>query len=159
SRPASAHSVVDKEADHLPFGPAAVVAVGPSKKSAVAAMLGLQQSNVGVGQDSGARFRQQANERVILRVDDQGGHSDLVYNSGSGGAVVVIIGAGKAAIGRSDHVVKFADGTRPARRHLVAFWEQISLAPQAPHQADQEFVFVDAIQRLMHGIGGGSQIG
>src|SRR6267142_456055 len=69
--PASDHPVLLEELDDLLFRPAAIIAIGMSKKGAVAAVVGFQQCNVRIGQYLFAGFWKQPDEGIVRGMDHQ----------------------------------------------------------------------------------------
>src|SRR5260370_2569740 len=68
-----------KEVDHLPLGPAAIIAVGLGEKRAVASVLGFEQRDVRIAYHFGARLWHHTDEGISLSVVDQCGHGDFVH--------------------------------------------------------------------------------
>ena len=54
------------------------------------AMLGLDECDVWVGGRLGENFRKNADERIVLCVDQQRGHCDAHQNAGCGRAEVIV---------------------------------------------------------------------
>jgi hypothetical protein len=53
---------------------------------------GLDKGDMRVGEELGAGLRQQADEGIVLALQNQRGHGDAVHHPGAGGAVVVVVG-------------------------------------------------------------------
>src|SRR5271165_5556576 len=89
-------SVALEEFDDLPLRPAAVVAVRLGQKAAVAAVPGLDELYVAIGQQPGAARGRDGDEGIVLGMDHQGGHRDALDERRGAGAGVVIVGAGES---------------------------------------------------------------
>ena len=110
-----------KVADKGGLGPVDLVAVVAGEEGAVAAVAGLDKMDVGVGQQAGAGLGQDADEGVVLGVEDEGGDGDAVNDTGAGDAIVVVVGVSEAAIAGDDLVVEFAQGADRADA-VVRYW-------------------------------------
>src|SRR3954469_4492362 len=93
--------IFEKPDDGL-FCPPAVVAVGIGEEGAVAAVCGLDVGDVRVSQQLRARLRQDADEWIVERVDDQCRQRDVLDRSRRSGAVIVIVSPVEAGVTRGD---------------------------------------------------------
>ena len=75
----------------------------------MAAVRGFDKVDVRVGVDAGAGFGKDANEGIVLGMEDERGDSDTVEDAGGGGAVVVIGRVEESAIAGDDLVIEFAE--------------------------------------------------
>src|SRR5271166_1770803 len=81
----------------------------------------LYKSDMRVGQDFGAGIRQQANEGIVLCVQDERGHSNTVNDTGARRAIVIVVGVTEIAVAGDDLVIELANGAhRPNLR-----WENV----------------------------------
>src|ERR1700732_5364138 len=70
---------------HYPtLRPAAIVAIRLRQEGAVAAILGLDENDVGIGKNPLPRFWKNADKWIVGCVQDQRGHSNVVDDVGSG---------------------------------------------------------------------------
>ena len=76
----------------------------------MAAILGFDESDIGIGKNLLPRFRKNADEGIIGRVQNQRRNGNAVHNVGGGRASVIIRCALKAAIVGGDLVVEIAQG-------------------------------------------------
>src|ERR1035437_2966570 len=142
-----------KVADHGCLGPVNFVAGVAREEGAVAAVAGLNQVDMRVGAQLGARVRQDADERIVCRVENERGDGDAIHNTGTGSAVVVVVGVSETAIASNDLVVEVAQGAhRPDTDGLIATGKQSRLAVKAAHQSKQKSILVDTIGRLMESV-------
>ena len=103
-----------KVTDDGGLGPVNAVAGRRAEEGAVASVAGLDKGDVGIGEEARAGFRKEADERIVLRAEDERGNGDAVDDAGAGGAVVVVVGVAEAAIARDDLLVELADGANGA---------------------------------------------
>ena len=98
-------------------------------------------------------------KRVVERMEDERGNSYAVDHSGGGGAVVIVVGVAKAAIGRDDFIVEVAQAANGAGDDAgVNVGKKRGFAAEAAHQAAQEMPLVDAVGGLVQGRGAGGEI-
>jgi hypothetical protein len=110
-------------------------------------------------QNLAAGFGKNANEGIIGRVQDEGGHRDTVEHMRGCGAVVIIVGSGEAAIERGDPVVKLAQAVDASEAgNVERARKQASLGPQPPIQLPQEILLVQPVARQRQGVGRGREI-
>ena len=88
--------------------------------SAVAAVASLDKAHLRVGDELGARLRQQPDERIVLSVQNQCWNRNPVHHAGARRAIVVVVGVAKAPITGHDLVVELANRTHRTNRLLVA---------------------------------------
>src|SRR5258706_7599602 len=138
---------------HLLLGPAlglgqvgAARAVALGEESAVAAVRGLDESDIGIGGELGARFVAEADERIVRRVQDERGDGDVFEDARGAGAGVVIVGAGEAGVGRGDLVVEAAHAPYAGElREIVAAGEGFRFAAHRLPQVPDEVPFIETI--------------
>ncbi len=110
----------------------------------------------GLARDRGAGLRADADEGVVERVQDQRGHGDAVEHARGGGAVVVVVGAGKAVVERGDALVEVAQGVDAVGAGgVVDAGKEGGLAAEAFEQRAQKSALVEAVGRQVQGVGGG----
>ena len=112
----------------------------------MAAVVGLEEGDVGVGDDLCAALGGDADEGVVERVEDEGGDGDAVEDAGGGGAVVVVVGAGEAGVEGGDAVVEVAQGADAGGAvGVVGAGEEAGLAAEAAQERAEELELVEAI--------------
>lgn len=125
----------------------------------MAAILGLDEGDVGIGKNLLPRFRQNADEGIIGRMQDQSRHGDAINHVGRGGTLIVIRRALKAAIMCRDFVIEFTKRSDAPQARDVEFpGKQARFHPQATTKLPHKIIFIEAIARKMQGIGGGSEV-
>jgi len=130
-----------------------------AEKSAVAAMASFDKGDVRIGGEEGAGVGQEADKGIVLRTKDERGNRDLVYYSGTGGTIVIVIRAAEAAVGSDDPIVELADRSDAADAGgTVDCGEEPSLLVKAAHQAAEEVDFIDAVGWLVKGVGAGGKV-
>ena len=100
---------VPQKLDYLAFGPPAVVrriAVAITEERAVAAILSLQISNVGVPSYAFESFMADPDKWIIRSMKNQRGHRDPVHDVGRRSPRLVIIRARKSAVVGRNSVIK-----------------------------------------------------
>ena len=76
---------------------------------------------------------------IIGGVENESGYCNTIDHMRGGGAVVIIVSAGKAAIERGDAVVKLAQAANAAQaRSVERAWKQAGFGAQPPAQVPQE---------------------
>src|SRR5689334_23816293 len=145
--------------DDLALGPAAVVTIGLCQESAVATVVGFNQSYAGVAKYSGPCFGKQADEGIIFGVDDERRHCNMVHYTGGRCAAIVIVSACESTIVGGNPLIKFANTARPTDLALIYLGKESCLSLISTHQAEEEFPFVDTIPAFMHGIRRRSEVG
>lgn len=117
------------------------------------------KSDIGIGENARPRLRRQADEGIVLGRENERGHGDTVDDASAGGAEIVVVGRAESAIGCDDLVIELADRADGAdASEPVDAREKGCLAAHAPFEAAQKTPFVDAIGRLMKGIGADGEI-
>src|ERR1700683_1597433 len=128
-------------------------------KGAMAAVLGFDVSNLGVGKKLLPRFRQNAHERIIGGMDNQLGPREVTDQVGSGSSGVIVIRAGEAAVVSGHSIIKLSQRFYSAQtRSIEVSGEQTHLAAKSPKQLQQEIVFVNPVGRFMQRIRAGRQV-
>ena len=156
--------VGEDEAEGGLLGPVAVAGrfgsgAGVGEEGAVATVSGFDEGNVGVGEDSGAGGGGDADERVVERVEDEGGDGDAVDDASGGGAVVVVVGRGEAGVEGGDALVEVAQGVdADGLIGIVGAGKKTGFAAKALEQGAKELEFVDAIEGAVEGVGGGAEV-
>ena len=100
-----------QKAEQCVFGPITVVTVGfirLGEKGAVTATWALQQGYFRVRVELVAALGGKANKGIVQSVQDQRWHGDAIDYASSGGAVVVVLRAGKSGVECGDAIVKLA---------------------------------------------------
>ena len=125
----------------------------------MAAVLGFDERDVGVGCDLVVGLGGDADEGVVEGVEDERGDGDAVEDARGGGAGVVVFGAGEAGVERGDAVVEGAHGVDAGGAvAVVGAGEERGLAAEAAEESAEEFEFVEAILRAVERVGGGAEV-
>jgi len=134
-----ASGVGEKEVEQRGLCPVAVVTagvVGLGEEGAVAAARGFEEADERVGDERGQRLRRDGDEGIVERVDDERRHADAVHDANGGGAIVVVVGRGKAGVERRDALVVLAQRRAgiAGRREpgIVRAREETGLEQEAP---------------------------
>src|SRR6476646_6998230 len=96
------------ELHHFPFRPATVVAIAVrfADEGTMPAVGGFDIREIGISRDLFQRLGPHANEGIVRGMDDQPRNGNPVHTVGSGGAGIIIVGAGEAAIVRGYTIVE-----------------------------------------------------
>ena len=131
-----------EEVHDLRLGPeTVVVAVPRAEKSAVAAVFGFYEGDVGIARDLPAGRRQNADEWIVRSVHDQSGHSYFVDHIRGRRTCVVIVRAVKAAIEGGDLIVEITGDCPLVDAKLVDraieefFSKEVDYAANCLHQS------------------------
>src|SRR5205814_3687696 len=109
--------------------------------------------NVGIAQDFLASSGEDANERVIGCVQDEGGYGDTVHNMCGCSAIVVIRGAREPAIVSGDFVVKIAQtADTTSSRNFERARKQTGFGAEPAIQLPQEIVLIQTIAPQVEGV-------
>ena len=83
-----------------PLRPSSVVAIRLGQESAVASMIGFNERDVRIGLQLLARLWHNADKWIVLGMNHQRRHSNLVHYAGGGSTVIVIVSAAESAVRR-----------------------------------------------------------
>src|SRR5437016_683802 len=116
-----------------PLRPSSVITIRLGQESTVASMIRFNQGDLRIGLQLLARLWQNADKRIVLGMNHQRRHSNLVHHAGSRSAVVIIVSAAKSTIRRGNDLVEFADAARTPLQLAIDIRKQQPLAVIAPH--------------------------
>src|ERR1700728_2615456 len=80
------------------------------QKGAVAAMPGLDQPDVAVGEELAARLGSHADEGIVESVQDERGHVNALHPVGTGNTAIVVLRVREAAVSRYNLLVELPHG-------------------------------------------------
>lgn len=127
---------------------------------AVAPVAGFDKMDIRIGENANVRFRQEADEGIVLSTKNERGNGDAVDDTGAGGAVIVVVGVTESAIAGDDFVVELSDGADRAdgRPRSINVRKQVGFAGIAVEETAEEAPLVDAIGGLVERIGSGREV-
>ena len=95
----------------------------------------------------------------LAALQDESGDRDAVHHVRGGGAVVVVVGAGEAAIERGDLVVKFAQAADATQaRGVERAGKQSGLGAQPAVQVPQEILLIQTVAGQMQSVSRGREV-
>src|SRR5207253_1756182 len=107
------------EFDDHGFGPETAVAFAAGRDEAdVAAVIGRNQGDIGIGGDLFALEWREGNERIVFGVDDQRWHGDVGDERQGAGAFIIVRNVTEAHVRRGDEIIELAnrpDAAQPRR--------------------------------------------
>src|SRR5450432_264411 len=123
------------------------------------ATFGLEVGDVRILPQFVAGGGQDADERIVLGMNDERGHRYTVEHLCRRRASVVVLGVTKAAVAGRNLVVEVTYAAQILQvTRVVAPRIERCLALNALLQSAQELPFVDAVAAIMQRIGGGCQV-
>jgi hypothetical protein len=103
--------------------------------------------------------RDEADEGVVERVEDQRGDRDAVEDPRGGGAVVVVVRGLEAGVERGDAVVEVAQGADVgATLRVEDVREEYGFAAEAAQERAEKSPLVETVLPMVETIGGGLEI-
>ena len=143
------------EFDDAGFGPEAFVGRA-GNEGAVAAVFGSKDGDVAIAGEGGIAESGERDDGTVLCGNDEGGDANGADDAGSGGAVVVIGSAAKAAVFGGDQVVKCANAANFVEAvEGVFIRETFDFPAHALFEAADEVGLVDEVAGLGEGVGAG----
>ena len=125
----------------------------------MSAMFGFHKVNKGVGENSNARLRSQANEWVVEREENQCGNRDTIYNSGGRGTVIVVVSVLEATVTGNDLVIEVPQRANgPMAVLVIDIWKQRGFTAIAAHEAAKEMPFVKPVDGFVESVRTGRKI-
>src|SRR5581483_1193907 len=120
-----------EEVNHLPFRPAAIVAIGLGNKRTVSAIIHFAKSNVRIGLNLGPGLRRDPAKGIIGGMQDIGWHGYALNAASGRGTVVIVIGTGESAIRGGHLVVELTQAADVTFSNIEVLRKQPRLGTQA----------------------------
>src|SRR5262249_89531 len=129
------------------------------EEGAVTTVLRLHERDVRIRSYLAARFRQDADEWIVDRVQDERWVLYVLDHSRSRCAIVVVVCADESAVTSGDLVVELAHTVALSQhRDVKDAWIERCFPLHAPTQMEDKFPFVEAVLRFMQCVAGRTQI-
>ena len=148
-----------EEIDDLGFSPMAVVSVARGEEGAVSTVLRFSEADIGIGENPGPGFGQDADEGIVGGVKNERGRRNAVDDVGGRGAGVVVDSAVESAVVGSDAVVEIAEAENALETGGVKDAGKVAgFRLQAAAKFPDEVELVKAVGGLVQGVGGGGEV-
>lgn len=125
-----------------------------SDKCAMAAIGGLDESDVRISRELLPRFGGDFYKGIICGVQDERGHGDSLDDVSSGGAVIVVVDSLESAIESSHLIVKLAQAADAAQAGRIEMsGKKTGFLEHAAAKSPQKVLLVNAVGGFMQGVG------